>query len=542
MLFRKTPLLFAALLTLAAVPAAAAPKRPATAGQQLFIGEGIAETRTQYGPVRGFLLRDVYCFRGIPYGDDTGGENRFMPPRPPRSWQHVRPAVAYGASAPQPFYDRRPESYSMFVDHWNYDLMGEDCLRLNVWTPGLANGKRRPVLVWLHGGGFTQGNGIEQDGYDGENIARSGQIVFCSINHRLGALGFSDLSALGERYRHSGNVGMLDIVAALEWVRDNIEQFGGDPGNVTIMGQSGGGSKVCLLCAMPAAKGLFHKAVALSGNTVHANDARYAAKLGEAVLREAGLNASQADSLQRIPWEQYLALADRARQRMAAEDPGVRSGFAPVADGEVIPRDTFFEGDNLSVGSDVPMLLCSTFHEWNPDRDDPELEQITFPQLVERLTPRYGARTQRIVRAYADAFPECRPIEIWAMIVSDRRGIVRTADAKCRQQSPVYMAWFGWQSPLFNGRHRAFHCLDISFWLLNTDRMLTHTGGGDAPRRLSQRMADALLHFMRTGDPNCSALPRWPRYTPERGEVMLLDNRCRTAADPDRTARQAFND
>lgn len=540
---RRTTVLIAGLWLLTALPAQGKNKVPAPSKQQLFIGEGVAEAQTAYGPVRGFLLRGIYSFRGIPYGDDTGGENRFMPPRPPRPWHEVRPAVAFGASSPQPFYDRRPESYSMFVDHWNYDLMSEDCLRLNVWTPGIADGRRRPVLVWLHGGGFTQGNGIEQDSYDGENIARYGDIVYCSVNHRLGALGFSDLAGIGgEKYRHSGNVGMLDIVAALEWVQANIENFGGDPSNVTIMGQSGGGSKVCLLCAMPAAKGLFHKAVALSGNSVRANDAAYAERLGAAILREAGLSSDGIDSLQKIPWERYLELVGKARERMASENSGYRSGFAPVADGEVIPKGTFFSGENRTTGSDVPMLLCSTFHEWNPNRDDPELENSSFEEVARRLTPQYGPRAEKIVRAYAEAFPACRPVEIWAMIASNRQGVVHTADAKCEQQSPVYMAWFGWGSPLFNGRHRAFHCIDIGFWLLNTDRMVTHTGGGAEPRRLSRRMADALLQFMRTGDPNCRTLPRWPRYTPEQGELMILDTKCRPADDPDRSARQAFND
>ncbi len=516
-------------------------KRPDTSRQQVFIGEGIAETNTIYGPVRGFVLRGIYTFRGIPYGDDTGGENRFMPPRPPKRWTAVRPAVAYGASAPQTFYDRRPESYSMFVDHWNYDLMSEECLRLNVWTPGLNDGKRRPVLVWLHGGGFSKGNGIEQDSYDGENFARAGDIVFCSVNHRLNAFGFSDLSQVGgEKYRHSGNVGMLDLVAALEWVRDNIANFGGDPDNVTIMGQSGGGSKVCMLCAMPAAKGLFHKAVALSGNAVRANDAAYSRRLGAAILDEASLSPSQIDSLQRLSWEQYRILAERAERRLAQASSGYRNGFAPVADGEDIPQGTFFTGPNAATGSDVPMLLCSTFHEWNPNRDNPELESVSLEEVAERLADRYGDRSKTIVEAYAACFPTCRPVELWAMIVSDRRGIVRTAEAKSNQQSPIYMAWFGWQSPLFNGRHRSFHCLDISFWLLNTDRMITHTGGGAEPRRLSRKMADALLHFMRTGDPNCKSLPKWPRYTVERGELMLLDTKCRAAEDPDRPARKTL--
>lgn len=542
---RRSLLLQGFFLLLAGThPAAAASSSPQSDDQQLFIGEQIAVAPTRYGKVRGFILRGIYNFRGIPYGAPASGENRFMPPQPPRPWKGVRPAVAFGDSAPQSFYDRRPESYSMFVDHWNYDGMSEDCLRLNVWTPGL-DGKRRPVLVWLHGGGFARGNGIEQDGYDGENIARYGDIVFCSVNHRLGPLGFSDFAGVGgKKYVSSGNAGMLDIVAALEWVRDNIEAFGGDPQNVTIMGQSGGGAKVCNLCAMPAAKGLFHKAVALSGNATRANSKQYAETLGSAILREAGLDASQIDSLQHMPWEEYMLLAEHAAQHLNGI-PGVgqRGGFAPVGDGRDLPDGEFYTERYSTWGTDVPMLLCSTFHEWNPDRDDPELESVTTEDVVGHLTPVFGERAGAIVEAYAKSFPELRPIELWSVIVSNRRGVVHTADVKCReQQSPVYMAWFGWESPLFDGRHRAFHCLDICFWFLNTDRMVTHTGGGKAPRDLSYRMADALLAFMRTGDPNCPSLPSWPRYTPRKGEVMILDDRCRTAEDPDREARRAFGD
>ncbi len=514
---------------------------PSCDEQQLYIGEGIAEAQTQYGPVRGFQLRGIYTFRGIPYGDNTAGENRFMPPRPPKPWTEVRPAVAFGESAPQVFYDRRPESYGMMVDHWNYDMMGEDCLRLNVWTPAINDGGKRPVVVWLHGGGFSKGNGIEQDSYDGENISRYGGIVFCSVNHRLNAFGFSDFAAVGgEKYLHSGNVGMLDIVAALEWVKNNIEEFGGDPDNVTIMGQSGGGSKVCMLCAMPAAKGLFHKAVALSGNAIRANNNEYAEMLGAKILEEAGLKASEIDKLQQMPWEEYMALAERAQRKMRTQS-GYRAGFAPVADGIDIPQGTFFRNENKNVGSDVPMLISSTFHEWNPNRDNPELEDITFDGVKERLQGKYGKETNAIVDAYAKAFPQYRPIEIWSLIDSNRGGSVATGDAKYEQKSPVYMAWFGWESPLFNGRHRAFHCIDISFWFLNTDRMVTHTGGGKAPRKLAYKMADALLAFMRTGDPNCKALPEWPRYTPAEGELMILNTKCEVAADPDREARKAFN-
>lgn len=501
--------------------------------QQVEIGEEIAVAQTEYGKVRGYMLHDVFCFHGIPYGAPTSGENRFMPPHPPQPWDGVRAAVAFGESAPQEYYDRRPESYYMFVDHWNYDMVGEDCLRLNVWTPALNDGGKRPVLVWLHGGGFAKGNGIEQDGYNGENMARRGDVVFCSINHRLNAFGFSDFSSIGgEKYRHSGNVGMLDIVAALEWVRDNIENFGGDPSNVTIMGQSGGGSKVSMLCAMPAAKGLFHKAVALSGDAVRANSSKYSTALGEAILNEAGLKPSEIDQLQKMPWEEYYALAMRAQKNLNA-DSGYRTGFAPVGNDIDIPSGEFFEGTE----SDVPMLLCTTLHEWNPNRDNPEYEDITLEGVAEKLSGTYKD-PWAVIEGYREVFPDARPIEIWAYAVSHRYGMIQLADARCRQGAPVYMGWFGWESPLFDGRHRAFHCIDISFWLMNTDRMVTHCGGGNRPYRLSMKMAEALLNFMRTGKPSARRLPKWEPYTPETGNVMVLNDKSYMTYDIDKEARK----
>ncbi len=508
--------------------------------QQLFIGDDIAIAQTAYGKVKGFILRGVTTFKGIPYGAPTGGENRFMPPRPPKAWDDIRPAVYYGELAPQREYGRSPESYSAFVDHWNYDLIGEDCLRLNVWTPGL-DGAKRPVLVWLHGGGFSSGSAVEQDGYEGENIARYGDIVYVSINHRLNSLGFSDLSAVGgEKYRDSGNVGMLDIIAALEWVNKNIANFGGDPGNVTIMGQSGGGSKVCTVSAMPAAKGLVHKGVALSGNTTAANDKEYAQKLGAMILEEAGLTPARIDDLQKIPWDEYMDIANRAAARMRAESAGAgRGGFSPVADGINIPVGTFW-ADGRDDVPQIPMLFCSTFHERTPSRDDASLETITLDGVVEKLTPAYGDRARGIVEAYAREFPELKPIEVWAFINSSRRGVVAAADAKLKQGQPVWMSWFGFTPPLFDGRLRAFHCIDISFWLHNTDHMVTHSGGGKVPRQISDAMSSALVAFMRTGDPNTSKLPAWPQYTAQTGETMVINVVSEVKNDPDREARKSL--
>jgi len=514
--------------------------------QVLFIGDDIAIAETVYGKVKGFILRGITQFRGIPYGADTSGENRFMPPQKPESWNDIRPAVWWGNTAPQIMDNRYGNAYSSFVDHWNYDDVSEDCLKLNVWTPAIDD-KKRPVMVWYHGGGYTNGNGIEQDGYMGENLSRKGDIVFVSINHRLGPIGFTDLSEVGgERYLHSGNVGALDMVAALEWVKENIANFGGDPENVTIMGQSGGGAKVCTLAAMPAAQGLVHKVVPLSGSSIKAMDQEMSQKLGAYVLKEAGLKPAEIDKLQEIPWKEYILIANRASQKLRQDIDNTdsrRFGFAPVADGINIPKDEFYS-DPSGISSDVPMLICTTFHEWGMTRTMPEMEKITAEQAKEMLKDRAGFRgglgdkAAVAYDAYAKAFPDAKPIEIMTLVASNRKGVVETATAKSNQKAPVYVAWFGWEPPLFDNRMRAFHCLDICFWYYNTDLMLTHTGGGARPRKLSEKMSGALLQFMKTGDPNDGGLPQWPPFTVENGETMILNDVCEVKNDPDREGRE----
>lgn len=513
--------------------------------QQLFIGDNIAIAQTKYGKVQGFILRGIYNYRGIPYGANTGGENRFMPPKEPTPWDNIYPALWWGNSAPQIMDNRYANAIASFSDHWNYDDVSEDCLKLNIWTPAVDNGKR-PVLVWLHGGGYTNGNGYEQDGYDGENLVRKGDIVFVSINHRLGPIGFSDLSGVGgEKYANSGNVGALDMVAALKWVNENIANFGGDPNNVTIMGQSGGGAKVCILTAMPAAKGLFHKAVPLSGSTIEAKDQEASRKVGQYILEEAGLKPSEIDKLQQIPWKEYILLANKASERYAKESgtTGFRGGFGPVADSINIPKGKFYtEADGLS--SDIPMLISSTFHEWVATKYMPELENITEEKAIEALKVRagfeggLGEKAAEVYRAYAKTFPDAKPIEIMTLVSSNRKGVVETANAKVIQKAPVYVAWFGWEPPLFDGRARAFHCLDICFWFSNTDLMLTHTGGGKRPRDLADKMSGTLLQFMKTGNPNGAGLPEWKPYTLENGETMILNDQSELKNDPDREGRK----
>jgi len=516
--------------------------------QQLFIGDNIAIAQTQYGKVKGYVLHGVYTYLGIPYGAPTSGKNRFMPPQPPKPWTGIRPAVFYGASAPQLTDGKYKNNYGTFSDHWNYYDVSEDCLMLNVWTPGTDN-KHRPVLVWLHGGGYTNGNAYEQDGYNGENLAREGDIVFVSVNHRLGPIGYSDFSAVDPKFRDSGNAGMLDIHAALQWIHDNIANFGGDPGNVTVMGQSGGGAKVCNMVAMPQNAGLVHKGVALSGNTYKAMDQSVSQGIGKEILKEAGLDASQMDQLQYMPWKEYIELANRAAKNYCQQhNIAMRfENFAPVADGINLPKGNFF-ADKTAWSDHVPMMFCTTTAEWSISRESQKLEDMDREEAIQTLCRpgifggkgRTVEQATRVYDAYSKVFPGMKPVEVVDLANASRAGVISTANSKCNQDAPVYVAWFGWNPPMFDGRMKAFHCSDICFWFRNTDRMVTHTGGGKRPRELSNKMSTALVNFMRTGTPSAKGLPQWSAYTPEKGATMMLNDKCELLNDPDREARESL--
>lgn len=505
--------------------------------QQVFIGEDIAIAQTQYGKVQGFMSRDVYTFLGVRYGANTEGANRFMPPQEPEPWDGVVPALVYGYCAPQndPNY---ANNAGVWRDHWNYSNLSEDCLFVNVWTKGLKDGKKRPVMVWFHGGGYAAGNGIEQDGYHGENMARYGDIVFVSVNHRLNAFGFSDFSGVNGKYEDSGNAGTLDMVAALKWVNKNIENFGGDPNNVTIMGQSGGGAKVCTLVAMPETKGLVHKAVALSGNSNNATSQSYSRELGKFIVKYSKKTVEQ---LQSMPWRDYLKLANEAVQEFNKTQnmTGMRGGFAPVADGKHIPAAGYYDDLNAP-SSQVPMIYCSTMAEFSPAQSNPSLENLDAKGLGEYLDQRYPGKGAAVAAAYQKAFPQANAGDIIGMATSPRTGIINNVSLKAKQGAPVYLAWFGFNPPIFNGRARAFHCIDICFWYRNTDRMVTHSGGGKRPRDLSNKMSEALLSFMRTGNPNCGALPEWPAFNDTDRPTMILNDVCEVRNNVDTEALEAM--
>lgn len=511
--------------------------------QQLFIGDNIAIANTQYGKVRGYIMRDTYTFLGIPYGASTAGENRFMPAKPPQPWEGVKDAVFYGACAPQSVM-KYPNNIATFLDCWNYFDMSEDCLNLNVWTPGLDDAKR-PVIVWIHGGGFSSGNSIEHHEYHGENFSHYTNAVFVSPNHRLNSIGFTDFSEVDPKFKDSGNVGILDLVEALRWVHNNIANFGGDPDNVTIIGQSGGGAKVCNLVTMPETKGLIHKAVALSGNATSAINKEAAKGLGPAILKAAGLKPSEMNKLQEMPFEDYMALANRVQMEYARTNPGLgRFGFGPIADGDHIPVGDFFQGDHCA---NVPLLICTTTAEWPSARDDAKKHASTKEEVIQMMSQGGGRfapaispdKAAAVYEAFAKAFPKKLPIEINDLVASSRANALRTADLKVKQGAPVYVAWFDWQPPILDGRLHAFHTMDIAFWFMNTDLQVSHTGGGQYPRNLSKKMSKALYNFMANGDPNVgkkTGLPNWPKYTTEEGATMILEDKSYVMYAPDKEA------
>ncbi len=525
------------------------PSSSASAGAGSVATPDSAVVETTAGRIRGFTRNGVYVFKGVPYGETTAGEFRFLPPRPVQAWTGVRPTVAWGPVSPHPPRAGWVNQEEQFLYQWDDGFVGEDMLRLNVWSPAVGSG-RRPVLVWIHGGGYASGSSQELRPYDGERLAREHDVVMVSMNHRLNVFGFLDLSQIGgERYAQSGNASMLDLVQALQWVRDNIANFGGDPGNVTIFGQSGGGGKVTTLMAMPSAQGLFHKAVAISGSFIAASDTDRSTELATLVMQELGLGRSQVDRLHSIGADALLNAALVAQQKQTpfrfpapGEAPVINLGWQPVVDGAVLP-EVPFDPAAPAASASVPFLVGNTFHEFVTGINQPEAHQLTWEQVSEELVPQLGDRTTPAVEAYRALFPDAAPFEVRGLIGADvfRRGAILQTERKAAQGgAPVYHYWFGWKTPVLDGRPLAFHCQDLAFWFDNVDLCLQATGGGEEARRLASEMSGALVAFARTGNPNHDGIPDWQPFTEDNRAMLIFDSTTEAVVDPDREARQAL--
>jgi para-nitrobenzyl esterase len=435
-----------------------------------------------------------------------------------------------------------PQQVNTFVDisafFWEHmhGRMDEDCLRMNIWTPGINDNRKRPVLLWLHEGGFYRGSSYELKALDGNNLARRGDVVVVSINHRLNAFGFLNMAEFGEKYASSVNVGMLDIVAALEWVRDNIAAFGGDPGSVTVFGQSGGGAKVNHLMAMPAAKGLFHKAVAQSPHPLitESYSIEQAARFTAAVLKEMGLDRSRIEQMHTVSHETLV----RATSILMRRDRERQFDLRPVADGTIIPVLPFHSAaPEISAG--VPLLIGNTARESGPILG-PIGERMTEAEMLQNVVRKYGDRAEQILAVFRRTYPGGKPVDLWSHInlFEERRTAILQATRKAAQKAaPAYVYLFAWKTSVFEGMPRAFHGSEVAFIFDNTDRCARMTGGTAEAREMAAKTSDAWIQFARTGDPSHHKLPKWPAFTSEREPTMIFDNKCEMKFNYDREAR-----
>jgi para-nitrobenzyl esterase len=485
--------------------------------------EAVAETTS--GKVRGTIVDGIRVFKGIPYGGTTAGKNRFMPPTKPAKWTGIRDATNFGHIAPQTTASGRIDYVNLI--HWLDQPGGqsEDCLVLNVWTPGIKDNAKRPVLVSLHGGGFATGSG-GAPGYNGHPLAKYGDVVVVTINHRLGCLGYLHLADLGAppEFAQSGVVGMLDCVAALGWVRDNIESFGGNPANVMVFGQSGGGAKTSTLLSMPVAKGLFHRAAIQSGPALRLTTRENATKSAERFLAQIGLTKNRIRELQDVPFAVMVA----AQDVVGAQTPP--AGFAPVVDGAVIPRHPF-DPTAPEVSADVPIIVSTTLDDAALGLTNFDLDEAGLKTFVKTMA---ADRVDQVLSAYRKAYPNASPFLIQARILTDR-GWRRAASTLAERKAalhwaPAYMYLFTWPSPGAGGKFGAVHGIDVGLTFHNYGDEFT--GHSPEVRAIADKLASAWMAFAKTGNPNHPGLPEWPTYAPETRPTMIFDKETRVENDP----------
>jgi len=500
---------------------------------------------TTAGKVRGYTRNGIHTFKGIPYAGSTGDQGRFLPPTKVEPWSGVRSSMTFGPVCPQVTRSGWQSDEQAWLFSWDDGFAGEDCLRANIWTPSLHDGKRRPVMVWLHGGGFVAGSSQELKAYDGERLSRRGDVVVVSVNHRLGILGFLNLESYdGMKYENSANAGMLDLVAALEWVRDNIANFGGDPDNVTIFGQSGGGGKVGTLMAMPQAKGLFHRAIIQSGSMLRVATREDSERLAAATLAELGISRPQIEQLHTLPAEKLIEAGGKALGKVSPQTNPAHIwdylGWAPMVDSKILPNHPFDPSAPV-ISAHVPLMVGTVLNEFVSGIDNPDPEALTLEEL-KHFAAMFGDPDQ-VIDAYRRFDPDANLFEILSLIAAApvRRKAVQQAERKAALGgAPTYMYLFAWRTPVLDGRLGAFHSSDLAFVFDNVDRCENMTGGCAEAHELASKISDAWISFARSGDPNHHGLPKWPAFTAGEGYTMILDNQCKVESAPERAELQTI--
>lgn len=472
---------------------------------------------TTAGKIRGKTLQGVHAFKGIAYGAPTGGERRFLAPRPPLPFSGVRDAFEWGHYAPQSLRERGVKQMQFFnVLAAGKRDASEDCLYLNVWTRGLGDGGKRPVMVWLHGGGFDQGMG-GTIGYDGLALAKQYDIVTVSLNHRLNVLGYLYLGEiLGGEFAAGANAGQQDIVLALNWVRDNIEAFGGDPKRVMIFGQSGGGGKVSLLLGTPAAKGLFHTAAMQSGGGSGTTKAK-GTEAADKLLHALGIARSNARELQKVPLDKLLA---------------AKAAVGPVIDGKILPADPV--GSPLS--KDVPVIVGATRTEMTVYQiDSPEFGQVSEAELLASTEKLVGAdKAPAVIKTYRERYPKASPYALRMYMMDDAlpgRGAALALTRNKLGGAPTYVYRWDWETPVMD--LLAPHTMEIPFVFNHIEDCQSMTGPVNAGmRQLEDLISGAWTTFAATGNPNHQNLPQWPAYSAANKSVMIFDTPSHVEKDP----------
>jgi len=503
----------------------------------LVANDHTAIVSTDSGKVAGYVHLGMYNFKGIPYGT----AERFMPAQKPQAWEGIRSSRAYGPACPTDVNATVLNDEFELAQQHNFAYMTEDCLRANVWTPGINDGKKRPVMVWLHGGGYTSGSSSELPFYDGENLSKKGDVVVVSINHRLNVLGFLDLRAFGGKYANSSNLGMKDIVLALEWVKTNIAAFGGDPENVTIFGQSGGGGKVLTLMSSPAAKGLFDKAIIESGAVGAYTDPAISQELGASLVKTLGLTASTIDEIQNVPFDTLWDAGKKALAEVSANhdmmgpfgpslswQPNLEAGFLPYQSSSP---------EAIALSKDVPLIIGTNKSEFSMAYTNPAFVTADEATIQSVLSRQWGDKTEAYIAAVKKAYPDfTKPVDLLDLDAMFRPGAVRTARARAATEgcAPVYNYVFTWASPVLDGYYSSVHCLEIPFIFDNIDLAIGHTGGGQEAKALAAKLSQYWINFAHTGNPNGSGLPQWPSFKADEDITQILNSTIVTKSNLDR--------